>query len=199
MTVRSGFVNFRFYEFGDASVVDAPSLKDWKIKYEEWTGIAVPLFKEGKAKEAMAQYPWFTTQGEPFTKLNKPLSEARVGLVTTGGYSIEGEQEPMRAYPTFGDEVPQVRRIPVDVDRSRLRIDHPGYDHKYAEEDMNANLPFDRLNELVEEGVIGSLSSETVMLMGLQPNVEPLIEQAIPEIVGAFQRDEVDLVLLVPS
>ena len=199
MTVRSGFANFRFYEFGEMSVVDAPSLKDWKIKYEEWTGIAVPLFKEGKAKEAMAQYPWFTTQGEPFTKLNKPLSEARVGLVTTGGYSIEGEQEPMRAYPTFGDEVPQVRRIPVDVDRSRLRIDHPGYDHKYAEEDMNANLPFDRLNELVEEGVIGSLSSETVMLMGLQPNVEPLIEQAIPEIVGAFQRDEVDLVLLVPS
>ena len=180
-------------------MVDAPSLKDWKIKYEEWTGMAVPLFKEGKAKDAMAQYPWFTTQGEPFTKLDKPLSEARVGLVTTGGYSIEGEQEPMRAYPTFGDEVPQVRRIPMDVDRSRLRIDHPGYDHKYAEEDMNANLPFDRLNELVDEGVIGSISNDTIMLMGLQPNVEPLIEQAIPEIVDAFQQDEVDLVLLVPS
>ena len=92
-----------------------------------------------------------------------------------------------------------VRRIPMDVDRSRLRIDHPGYDHKYAEEDMNANLPFDRLNELVDEGVIGSLSRETIMLMGLQPNVEPLIEQTIPEIGGIFQRDEVDLVLLVPS
>ena len=38
-------------------MVDAPSLKDWKIKYEEWTGMAVPLFKEGKAKDAMAQYP----------------------------------------------------------------------------------------------------------------------------------------------
>ena len=82
------------------------------------------------------------------------MSEARVGLVTTGGYSIEGEQEPMRAYPTFGDEVPQVRRDSMDVDRSRLRIDHPGYDHKYAEEDMNANLPFDRLNELVERALL---------------------------------------------
>ena len=33
-------------------MVDAPSLKEWKIKYQEWTGIAVPLFKEGKAKGA---------------------------------------------------------------------------------------------------------------------------------------------------
>ena len=33
--------------------------------------MAVPLFKEGKVKDVIAQYPWFTTQGEPFTKLNK--------------------------------------------------------------------------------------------------------------------------------
>ena len=58
-------------------------------------------------------------------------------------------------------------------------------------------IAFDRLNELVAEGVIGSLSNETIMLMGLQPNVEPLIEQAIPESCG-FQQDEVDLVYLCP-
>lgn len=180
-------------------MVDAPSLKQWQGKYEEWTGVAVPLFKEGKAKDAMAQYPWFTTQGEPFSKLQKPISEARVGLITTGGYSIEGEQEPMRAYPTFDDQVPQIRRIPLDVDRSKLRIDHPGYDHKYAEEDINSNLPLDRLTELVSEGSIGSLSENTIMLMGLQPNVTPLIQETIPEIVSAFKADEVDLALLIPS
>ena len=180
-------------------MVDAPSLKEWQGKYEEWTGVAVPLFKEGKAKDAMAQYPWFTTQGEPFSKLQKSISEARVGLITTGGYSIEGEQERMRAYPTFDDQVPQIRRIPLDVDRSKLRIDHPGYDHKYAEEDINSNLPLDRLTELVSEGSIGSLSENTIMLMGLQPNVTPLIQETIPEIVSAFKVDEVDLALLIPS
>ena len=180
-------------------MVDAPSLKEWQIKYEDWTGFAVPLFKEGKAKDAMAQYPWFTTQDEPCTRLQKPISEARVGLITTGGYSIEGEQEPMRAYPTFDGTVPQVRQIPANVDRTKLRIDHPGYDHKYAEEDLNSNLPLDRLAELVAEGVIGSLSDNTIMLMGLQPNVTPLIEETIPEIVAAFKSDNVDLALLVPS
>ena len=180
-------------------MIDESALSAWETRYNQWLTTAVPLFKEGKGKDAMAKYPWFTTEGEPFTKLQKPLKEARVGLVTTGGYSIEGEQEPMRAYPTFGDEVPQVRRIPFDVDREKLRIDHPGYDHKYAEEDVNSNLPLDRLGELVEEGVIGSFSSETIMLMGLQPNVSPIVRDTIPQIVSAFKSDEVDLVLLIPS
>ena len=87
----------------------------------------------------------------------------------------------------------------MDVDRSKLRINHPGYDHKYAKEDINSNLPFDRLNELAREGVMGSLAKETIMLMGLQPNVEPLIQHTIPEIVELLKGNEVDLVLLVPS
>ena len=105
----------------------------------------------------------------------------------------------MRGYPTFGDEVPQIRRIPTDVDRTKLKINHPGYDHRYAEEDINANLPFDRLQELVADGTIGSLSNETLVLMGLQPNVVPLIRETIPEIIAAFKADDVEAALLVPS
>ncbi|MEM7099674.1 MAG: glycine/sarcosine/betaine reductase selenoprotein B family protein [Pseudomonadota bacterium] len=178
---------------------DAAGLSSWSSKFEEWVAFAQPLLPQGKAPEAFQKYPWYTTEGEPFATLGKPASEARFGLVTTGGYSIEGEQEPMRPYPTFGDEVPQIRSIPVDVDRSKLVINHPGYDHKYAKEDINANLPFDRLNEMVEAGVIGSLSPQTLVLMGLQPNVAPLIETTIPEIVGAFKADDVEAALLVPS
>ena len=94
---------------------------------------------------------------------------------------------------------PEFRKIPTDVDRSKLVINHHGYDHKYAKEDINANLPFDRLNELVDEGVIGSLSNETLVLMGLQPNVAPLINETIPEILAAFKADDVEAALLVPS
>ena len=180
-------------------MTDESSLESWQVPFQEWVKFAKPLFKEGKAKDAFAKYPWFTTQGNPFARLSKPASETRFGLVTTGGYSIRGEQEPMRGYPTFGDEVPEIRRIPLDVDPSKLTINHPGYDHKYAEEDINANLPFDRLNELVEEGTIGSISNDTLVLMGLQPNVAPLIRDAIPEIVAAFKADDVEAALLVPS
>ncbi len=178
---------------------DAASLPAWQPQFETWAEFAQPLLPQGKAKEAFAKYPWFTTDGDPFATLAKPASETRFGLITTGGYSIDGEQEPMRGYPTFGDEVPQIRPIPLDVDRSKLKINHPGYDHKYAEEDINANLPFDRLQELVADGVIGSLSETTLVLMGLQPNVAPLINETIPEIVETFKADGVEAALLVPS
>ncbi|MCZ6664391.1 MAG: glycine/sarcosine/betaine reductase selenoprotein B family protein [Gammaproteobacteria bacterium] len=180
-------------------MTDEAGLEAWQSKFEEWVEFAKPLMPQGKAKEAFARYPWYATEDDPFARLQKPASETRFGLVTTGGYSIEGEQEPMRGYPTFGDETPQIRRIPMDVDRSKLKINHPGYDHKYAEEDINVNLPFDRLNELVNDGTIGSLSSETLVLMGLQPNVAPLIRETIPQIAAAFQADNVEAALLVPS
>ncbi len=94
---------------------------------------------------------------------------------------------------------PEIRRIPIDVDRSKLKINHPGYDHKYAKEDINANLPLDRLSDLVSDRTIGSLSPETLVLMGLQPNAAPLIRETIPEIVAAFKADDVEAALLVPS
>ncbi len=178
---------------------DESSLTGWRSGFEEWVEYAQPMMREGRGKEAFHKYPWFTTEGDPFTRLQKPASTTRFGLLTTGGYSIEGEQEPMRPHPAFGDEIPQIRRIPLDVDRSKLRIDHRGYDHRFAEEDFNANLPLDRLAELVEDGTLGSLMTETLVLMGLQPNVAPLIRETIPEIVASFKAGGVEAALLVPS
>ena len=80
------------------------------------------------------------------------LSEARFAVVTTGGYSIEGVQEPFVPFPGFDDKVPGIREIPLDVEQSKLRIDHPGYDHRFAEEDVNVNLPVDRIAELAKGG-----------------------------------------------
>ncbi len=187
---------------------DAAALDSWLPRFEEWREFALPLIAEGKTKEAFGKYPWFsrTSEGsstskgaEPFARLDKPASQARFGLVTTGGYSIEGEQEPMKPIPNFDGRTPQMRTIPLDVDRSKLRIHHPGYDHRFAEEDINVNLPFDRLTELVEAGEIGSVSPDTPVLMGLVPNVAPLIRETIPALVQRFRDDAVDAVLLVPS
>lgn len=180
-------------------MIDESGLPKWREQFEQWADDAKPLMAQGKGKEAFSTYPWFSADGDPFARLDKPITETRFGLLTTGGYSIEGKQEPMRGFPTFGDEVPQIRTIPTDVDRPKLRINHPGYDHKYAKEDINANLPFDRMNELVADGSIGSLAPNTLVLMGLQPNVEPLIRETIPEIISRFHSDGVEAVLLVPS
>jgi len=180
-------------------VSDIASLDSWKPKFATWVEAAVPLLKEGNPKNAFASYPWFTTDGDPFTKLEKPAKESRFALITTGGYSIEGPQDPFSPVPSFDDSPPGVRAIPLDVDRDKLRIDHAGYDHRFAEEDINVNLPLDRLSELVERGELGSVACVTPVLMGLLPNVGPLIHETIPELVSRFQAEAVDLALLVPS
>ena len=181
---------------------DAAHLDQWRPRFAEWQAFAMPLLAEGKPKDAFAKYPWFSTGDPPevpFAQLSKPASETRFGLVTTGGYSIEGDQEPVFPGPRFDDAKPDLRIIPFDVDRSKLRIDHFGYDHRFAKEDINVNLPLDRLDELAANGEIGSVSRETPVLMGLQPNVEPLITDVIPAITERFLSDSVEAALLVPS
>ena len=158
------------------------ALDAWVPKFEAWKQEALPLLGKGEAKKAFATYPWFSEEGDVFALLGKPAADARFGLITTGGYSIEGEQEPFTGIPGFGDQAPEIRAIPLDVDRSKLRIDHPGYDHRFAKEDVNVNL-----------------AADTQVLMGLQPNVVPLLQQTVPELVARLQSDSVEAALLVPS
>ena len=66
-------------------MIDEKSLAGWQSGFEEWVAFAKPMLPQGKAKEAFGKYPWFTTEGEPFTLLDRPASEARFGLLTTGG------------------------------------------------------------------------------------------------------------------
>ena len=180
-------------------ISDEAAVESWLPKFETWTKEALPLLAKGDAKQAFASYPWFTAGGKPFVRLDKPVKQARFALVTTGGYSIEGEQEPFKARPNLDGSTPEIRTIPLDVDRSKLRIDHPGYDHRFAKEDINVNLPLDRLGELVDAGEIGSVAHDTQVLMGLAPNVAPLIRETIPALIQKLQADSVDAALLVPS
>jgi len=178
---------------------DSVTLSTWEPKFEAWKQECMPLLAEGKAKEAFSKYPWYPTQGDPFVRLAKPASQTRFGLVTTGGYSVEGEHEPFSGLPDFSATAPDYHVIGLDADPSKFRIDHFGYDHRFAKEDHNANLPFDRLKEMVADGELGSIANDSIVLMGLVPNVRPLVESTIPDLVDKFQSDGVEAALLVPS
>lgn len=178
---------------------DIKALGNWQPKFEEWKKAAQPLLASGKPKEAFASYPWMRLDDPPFQRPEKPIRESRVALVTTGGYSIEGEQQPFEAVPSFDDTPARVLEIPLDVNQEKLAINHRGYDHRFAEQDINVNLPLDRLRELVEAGEIGSVAQQTQVVMGLQPNLRPLLTELIPSLVARFKSDSVEAALLVPS
>lgn len=151
-------------------------------------------------------YEWFakylaagkSKEPPPFTPFEKDLSQIRVGLVTTTGIYMDG-QEPFDVDAALGDSTYKV--IPYDIDVSSLRIAHTHYPHARAEKDINVIFPVERLRELVEEGAIASLSADFYSY-GFDLHVKELVDPAIGsahEIAKAYEENGVDVVLITPG
>lgn len=127
--------------------------------------------------------------------LEVPVEQARLGLVSTGGARLVGQQP----FDTgkLGD--PSFRKIPSAVEPAELRWDHPHYDTSLAEEDPDCVFPLRLLRELADEGSVGSLAPTACSMMGYAPLTKPVVEETAPEIGELMQGEEVDAALLCPA
>ncbi|RMG92796.1 MAG: hypothetical protein D6708_06060 [Candidatus Dadabacteria bacterium] len=134
----------------------------------------------------------------PWTPARRPLAEATVALVTTGGVHLR-DQPPFDMADPEGD--PSFREIPVDTSPEALTITHDYYDHTDAEKDLNLVLPVERLREAVAAGAVGALHPVAYSFMGHidGPHVETLRRKTGPEVAGRLARAGVDYALLVPA
>jgi D-proline reductase (dithiol) PrdB len=131
-----------------------------------------------------------------FTRLEIPLAQARVGLVTSAGAYVEGD-EPFDVASAQGD--PTIRLIPGDVELARVRFAHSHYDTTRAERDPNVVLPLEPLRALARDGVIGSVSTVHVGMMGFNPDPRRIRDESAPAVADLFGRAKVDVVLLSPG
>lgn len=131
-----------------------------------------------------------------FTRLEKPLSECRVALVSTGGVH-------RRSDPPFDTRKPEgdwsVRSIPSDTSAREIAISHTHYNHGDADEDPNCMFPIERVRELAASGHIGGLTQTFFGMMGFIPNGSHSTEEAGPEIARQLKAEGADVVLLTPS
>ena len=144
-------------------------------------------------------YRWAHFVDVPFTSLHKPLSESRLGLVSTAApyQPSVGDQGPgapynaaAKFYSVYADTAD---RIP-DV-----RISHLGYDRAHTTAaDPNTYFPLARLKEAEAAGRIGSIAAR---FYGVPTNrsQRATMEQDCPDILRLCQEDEVDVALIVPS
>lgn len=134
----------------------------------------------------------------PWTEPQKPLEEAVLALVTTGGVHLK-TQQPFNMADPNGD--PTFREIPADTSFDLLTITHDYYDHRDAERDLNLVLPLQRLQELVESGALGVLHTPAYSLMGHidGPHLKTLQEETAPTIARKLADAKVDYALLVPA
>jgi len=151
---------------------------------------------------------WVYDDG-PFTPLTKPLAECRVGLLTSSGHFVSGDDpEPLgvaamtqeEAVERIGDflrETPHLSAIPVATAPADLVVRHGGYDVRSTARDPNVSLPLGPLLEAEAAGRIGEAAPEAWSFVGATSQGK-LRKRAIPGWIELLRTAEVDALLLVP-
>ncbi len=144
---------------------------------------------EKKYLEAL-KCPSFETQ--PWVT-GPSLSQRRVAIISTAG--LHGKKD----RPFTFDPGDFYRVIPGNVSANDLVMSHvsANYDRSGYQQDWNVLFPLDRLNELSEQGIIGSVAEYHYSFMGAH---EPMpMESAVKDVAGLLKKDNVDAALLIPG
>jgi D-proline reductase (dithiol) PrdB len=146
------------------------------------------------ARQGHLNFPAFEHDDSPFVPLRKPLSEAKLALVTTAGLQVRGDVP-------FSNNDQSFRAIPSDTLGRDIVQSHTsiGFDRTAFMRDVNISFPVDRLRELVERGVVGSLSKNFYSFMGALRNPKQIAEETGPEVARLLMADGVDAVFLTPT
>ncbi len=141
--------------------------------------------REGLINQALPEYgdtPWV----DP-----KPLDECRVALISTAGLH---RREDSPFMPGAGD----YRIIPDDYDMANLTMSHlsTNFDRTGFYQDVNVSFPIERLHELADDGVIGSVASRHYSFMGATPPTA--MEPVARDLAKVLKADKVDAVVLCP-
>jgi D-proline reductase (dithiol) PrdB len=133
-----------------------------------------------------------------WTSPRKPLREATLAVITTGGVHLKS-QEPFDMADAEGDA--SYRAFAAAAPPDALTITHDYYDHRAAERDLNLVLPLERLRELQARGGLGRVHETAYSFMGhiAGSHLERLRRETGPEVAERLAREGADYALLVPA
>jgi hypothetical protein len=155
-----------------------------------------------------APLPKFALDDGPFTPVATAIETARVGLLSTSGHYVDGDDplplgegtltqddavsrigELMTSAPTLSD-------IPSDTATGDLCVRHGGYDIRSAQKDPNVTFPIDRLREANEDGRVGSLAPTFFSFPGATSHGK--LRGELPGWIERIHAGDPDVMLLVP-
>lgn len=144
-------------------------------------------------------YQWAHFDEVPFSHLEKPLSRARIGLVTTAALFCKecGDQGPGAAYNAAA-KFYNVYASPTEGNPN-VYISHLGYDRKHTTaKDQNTWFPLTQLKLAAASGRIGAVSRR---FYGLPTNRSQTttLERDAPKLLERFLEDDVNAAVLVAN
>lgn len=150
--------------------------------------------RESYDKLGYPPYEWYHAEGDtPFTPLKKPLSESRLGMLSTAGTYVHGQV----AY-YYKDDT-SIRAIPKTTPVDDLRFSHIMENYLVeARQDPCTVFPIEALATLEAEGEIGELADNFFSCMGGIYSQNRVRNELIPNLEQAIADECLDVLLLVP-
>ncbi|MBO6702390.1 MAG: hypothetical protein JJ921_08605 [Pseudomonadales bacterium] len=150
--------------------------------------------RESYEKLGFEPYQWFEAEDGPeFVRDPKPLSESRLGVISTAGTYVSGQV----AFYTKDDT--SIRSIPSTTSTEDIRFAHIMENYLVeARQDPCTVFPINALNQLQDEGVVGELADNFFSCMGGIYSRKRVETELIPNLDDAVKREKLDLLLLVP-
>lgn len=165
-------------------------VEDWQRRYDSWRERA------GAAADIDDNYPFVKNRRAPFTPARRALPMLNLALISTAGAYIDGT-EPFDTSAPDGDL--RFKEIPIEVEAEDLRFSARGYDPSAVQQDINTQIPVERLVEFESNGVIGQLNPIFWSLCGYIPNAARLEQEVSANLVERLIRQEVQAALLIPA
>jgi D-proline reductase (dithiol) PrdB len=159
--------------------------EEWSWHYSKWP-----------KDENLRNYPFVKNETAPFSTLKSALPMLNLMLISSAGGYIEGTA-PFDI--TAGDGDLTFREIPVEVEAADLKFAARGYDPTAVLEDMNSQVPVQRLQEYQANGVLGALNPIWFSFCGHIPNAKKMVDEMIPEFTARVKRYDVQAALIIPA
>jgi len=162
-------------------------IDEWRRRYEAWKPANDGDFSD---------YPFVRNRRAPFTPARRALPMLNLALISSAGAYIDGTPA-FDTSSSSGDS--SFREIPIEVESTDLRFAARGYDPAGVQQDMNAQVPIERLLEFEQNGIIGQLNPVFWSFCGFIPDAVKIVDDLAPKLVERMRRYEVQAALLIPA
>ena len=144
-----------------------------------------------REQEMLLSLPCPEFDSSPFVS-GPPLNERRIAIVTTSGLHCRDDR------PFIIDPKDFYRVIPGTVEANDLVMSHvaASFDRSGFQRDWNVVFPLDRLRDLEDEGIIGSLADYHYSVSSAHQGTD--FEVPMKEVAGLLKKDDVNAVVLTP-
>lgn len=164
-------------------------LDGWRGQYDSWTA-------KSRSADDLKGYPFVENATAPFTPLRRALPMLNLALISSAGAYLDGT-EPFDTNTAVGDL--NIREIPTDIQASDLQFAARGYDPAEVQQDMNVQIPLDRLREFEANRVIGQLNPVFWSFCGFISDAVSFVEHSVPKLIERLNYYDVQAVLLIPA